>query len=124
MRQAIIFLFLSLLLLENSSRLGVMIWFTVNQTGIAKTRCENRFNPKAHCNGHCVLAKRMKAIDQRQNQSAPQTLQPEIQWFTSTFLSSYSFNPAYCLLNTRVGFSADPVHYPVPAYPVFHPPNS
>lgn len=123
MRQTIIYLFLSLVLLQNSSRLGVLIWFDVNQTAIAQTLCENRFQPKAHCNGHCVLAKRLKAIDQREKQSAQQAQQPEIHWFVSTFQIAYLFNPTYSLSNSRVSILANYVRYPAPEHPIFHPPN-
>ncbi|MVM41988.1 hypothetical protein GO730_38075 [Spirosoma sp. HMF3257] len=123
MRQTIIYLFLSLVLMQNSSRLGVLIWFDVNQSAIAQTRCENRFQPKARCNGHCVLAKRLKAIDQREKQSAQQAQLPEIQWFISAFQLVYTFNTTDNLSNTKVGMSADYARYPAPEHPIYHPPN-
>jgi hypothetical protein len=70
MKTAIIYFLLSLLLLQNSGRIAVMVWFEVNQPEIARTLCENRNRPELHCDGQCILAQKLKAVEQREKQQA------------------------------------------------------
>lgn len=45
----------------------IYLKFSLNQTNIAKTLCENRTKPKSCCAGKCVLEKELKKEDKRQS---------------------------------------------------------
>ncbi|MBE8714012.1 hypothetical protein [Sphingobacterium hungaricum] len=45
------------------STLAVLNWFEFNKEFIVKNLCENRFRPAMHCNGQCILMKKLKAMD-------------------------------------------------------------
>lgn len=46
--------------------LGVLAWFESNRSEIVQNLCENRFQPNLHCDGQCVLMKKMKKIAKNQ----------------------------------------------------------
>lgn len=43
--------------------LGVLTWFEVNRSYIANVLCENKDKPALHCNGQCVLMKKLKKLE-------------------------------------------------------------
>jgi len=43
--------------------LGVFAWYSANKQRIAEELCENRDRPELHCNGQCVLMKKLKAME-------------------------------------------------------------
>lgn len=52
----------------------VVLAFNINRDYIAKNLCENRYRPKMHCNGNCVLMKKLKEKEkEEQNQPAAKT---------------------------------------------------
>lgn len=65
----------------------VALSFKLNQDYIAKNICENRYRPKLNCKGNCVLMKKLKE-EEKKEQDAPANLKLEI---TSIVLSSRSF---------------------------------
>jgi hypothetical protein len=63
-KQAIaIVIFLSLFL-QCTIQLGIVGYYTINKTYIAKNLCENRNNPKMKCCGKCYLKKQLKKVDE------------------------------------------------------------
>lgn len=46
---------------------AAVIWYKANQSYVANTLCENRDQPELQCNGRCVLAKKIAAAEQREN---------------------------------------------------------
>ena len=97
--------------------------FKLNQAGIAKNICENRFRPQLNCNGKCVLMKKLKQKE-KQEQKDPLSLKLETP---AQVLSSRNF---FTLLvpfpeDTRVSYhlphdSGNPVDL---SFSFFHPPN-
>lgn len=76
-----------LLMTQTFSKWFVLMSFKLNQDYIAKNICENRYRPQMHCNGNCVLMKKMKQEEkQEQNAPAPGKVQ-----LASIVLSSKSF---------------------------------
>lgn len=65
----------------------VVLSFKLNQDYIAKNLCENRYRPKLNCKGNCVLMKKLKQ-EEKKEQNAPANLKLEI---ASIILSSKSF---------------------------------
>lgn len=50
--------------------LGVFAWYGANKQRIAEELCENRNRPELHCNGQCVLMKKLKALEDREAKGA------------------------------------------------------
>ncbi len=47
----------------------LVVSYEMNVDYVTKTYCENRKNPKMHCNGKCHLVKEMKDEDKRESSS-------------------------------------------------------
>lgn len=100
----------------------VALSFKLNQDYIAKNICENRYRPKLNCKGNCVLMKKLKE-EEKKEQDAPANLKLEI---TSIVLSSRSFfataeTPVFVL--TASSRSAKNSGKPVDrTADIFHPP--
>jgi hypothetical protein len=91
--------------------LGMLAWFEANQTYIAQNLCENRFRPAMHCNGQCVLMKKVRLLaDKHESDKAAEKLvqipqivlpemlitvwgcnQEELKSENYPYLNSYSF---------------------------------
>jgi len=125
MRPVIAVFFLSLLLLQLGSRWLVVAGFTVNQGTIARTLYENRTRPQLHCNGRCVLAKRLKAADEREKQQQSiRPMQAEIQWYVAPVPVVLAFDePDFSGEKNLCPAYADPVTTS-PACSFFHPPRA
>jgi hypothetical protein len=63
----------------------VIAEFNIYRSYIASHLCENRFRPQMHCNGKCVLMKKMAADE---NQSAPAG-NIKFDWETFLFLDDH-----------------------------------
>ena len=61
-------LLMTLLLVQTFSKCIVILDFELNQKYISKNLCENRFRPQLHCNGNCVLMKKLRAEQEQQTQ--------------------------------------------------------
>ena len=110
-----------LVLVQSFSHWVVVMAFNLNRDYIAKNLCENRFRPQLHCNGNCVLMKKMKAKEkEEQGQPAPRL---EI---TSFVISSKTFF-ATAELPGMLPVTAydEPADFGKPVdmtYAIFHPP--
>ena len=76
-----------LIMTQLFSKWFVVLSFKLNQDYIAKNLCENRYRPKLNCKGNCVLMKKLKQ-EEKKEQNTPATIKLEI---TSIILSSKSF---------------------------------
>lgn len=63
------YLLLPALVFQCLASLGVLAWFQVNRTYIANVLCENRDKPAMHCNGQCILMKKLKKLDESEKSS-------------------------------------------------------
>lgn len=43
---------------------GIGVYYYFNKAYITQKLCENRSNPKLHCNGHCYLSKQLKKAEE------------------------------------------------------------
>lgn len=43
--------------------LGVFAWYGANKQRIVNELCENRNRPELHCDGQCVLMKKLKVLE-------------------------------------------------------------
>ena len=71
MRFIVVPILLVLVMTQSFSHWFVVLAFNINRNYIAKNLCENRYRPKMHCNGNCVLMKKLKEKEkEEQNQPA------------------------------------------------------
>jgi hypothetical protein len=71
MRFIVVPILLVLVLSQSFSHWFVVLAFNINRDYIAKNLCENRYRPKMHCNGNCVLMRKLKEKEkEEQNQPA------------------------------------------------------
>ncbi|GAA4471108.1 hypothetical protein GCM10023189_61000 [Nibrella saemangeumensis] len=125
MKKVIVYFLLSLLLMQNSGKWIILAWFSINQPYIARTLCENRSRPQLHCDGQCVLAKKLKAADERAARDLAQWQQLlEVVPFTPPITADFSF----ASVSTIWIATAFPVYssraYADPSFDFFHPPCS
>ncbi|MCC7027343.1 MAG: hypothetical protein IT265_10325 [Saprospiraceae bacterium] len=79
MKSAVSILLALLILLQLFSKVWIIFSFKVNQDYIAKVVCINRDKPEKHCNGKCVLMKRIKAEEETEKKQIPQKLKEQQQ---------------------------------------------
>jgi hypothetical protein len=113
-----------LVMTQTFSQWFVLLAFKINQSYIAKNICENRYRPQLHCNGNCVLMKKMKQRV-KEEQKAPSSLKLEV---SAGVLSSCSFFANLNNLSFTISKPLIPLFntgYIVDRHSsVFHPPNA
>ncbi|MEO8405081.1 MAG: hypothetical protein ABI480_10810 [Chitinophagaceae bacterium] len=105
---------------QTFSQAIIVIDFYINQSYIATFKCENRFMPMLHCNGKCVLAKRLKQEEKREQENSERKLENKNEvissksFFTSVLPSLQTIYPVYQTYSDKriTGVS----------FAVFHPP--
>lgn len=113
-----------LLMSQTFSKWLVVINFNLNREYIAKNLCENRYRPVLKCNGNCVLMKKMKEEESKeQNTPAPVKMEA-----SSIVLSSRSFfaNAEILVFISNISYiipvnSGSPVDRTAS---IFHPPSA
>ena len=109
--------------------LGWEVWYKLDQTRIAKEKCENKDKPAMKCNGKCYLAKQLKKLEAEELKNAsskkhnPFTGKIELQSCTilqiePSVFSSFISEPKkhfymYASLHSKEHLSA-----------IFHPPTT
>lgn len=73
MRLLIIICCISGFLAKDIARTSWEIWFKVNQERIIAEKCENKDIPMMHCNGKCYLAKKLKKLEEKEQQHNSKT---------------------------------------------------
>jgi len=111
---------LILLMSQAFSNWFILAAFRLERDYIAKNLCENRYRPKMHCNGNCVLMKRLRQ-EEKKEQNAPSSLKIEIQVLSSRsfFASIDPVNVPDCRYYTAVFNTGKPVDR---SFSFFHPP--
>jgi hypothetical protein len=102
----------------------VVMGFKMNQEYIAKNTCINRFRPKLHCNGNCVLMKKLRE-QEKDEKNGPAALKLDV---TSIVISSRSF---FAALDEKLVATAPKAYLPLfntgrpvnRSSSVFHPPS-
>lgn len=61
----------------------LLLNFYFHRAYIAKNQCENRFRPMLHCNGKCVLAKKLKQQEKKEQQNPELKLQGKAEVVSS-----------------------------------------
>jgi hypothetical protein len=81
--------------------------FNMFRSYIAKNLCENRYRPQLHCNGKCVLMKKMRADE---NQSSPSG-NIKLNWETFLFVDTHTEYLGKNFLITSNRFVPARLHY-------------
>ncbi|MFN8288806.1 MAG: hypothetical protein U0U70_00990 [Chitinophagaceae bacterium] len=71
MKKAFAFILLLCITAQTFSQVLIRVDFYLNRRYIARNLCENRYRPMLHCNGKCVLAKKWKQ-EQKKDEQAPE----------------------------------------------------
>ncbi|MBL7799430.1 MAG: hypothetical protein JNL95_01775 [Chitinophagales bacterium] len=105
MKKGITIVLTSAILLVSFSKAIVFGAFLLNQSAIAKTLCENRSQPKKHCDGKCYLKKEMTKDEKKDKTNSPFSVNDILQEFvwvnapiTVHIPSSVFFAPASSLV--------------------------
>jgi hypothetical protein len=111
-----------LLMTQTFGKWFVEISFNLNKNYIAKNLCENRYRPKMHCNGNCVLMKKI-AHAEKQGEDTPSPVKTQtiniVLSSKSFFATIDSFSVIALTLYNEVVNSGKPSDR---SMPVFHPP--
>lgn len=115
LRTTIITIFLILVFACQSFRkLVIFAAFNANQNYVAKELCVNRARPWMHCNGHCILSKRMAEEDRQQNaRHASQKTFPQMSEY---FYQSQPSIPFSYIMKERPSLNGHYVGYPLHSY--------
>jgi hypothetical protein len=108
--------------LQCFSNFLIVIGFYANQKYIAATICENRYKPMLHCNGKCILAKKLRQ-EEKKNSQDPER-KPDIK---NEIISSRSFFASHPFVPTSISYKLIPrvADLPTDHYTeIFHPPSA
>ncbi len=108
----ILSIFLALVILSQVFvNVGIGVYYHLNKTYITQKLCENKNNPKLHCNGHCYLTKQLKKAEEgEKNHSSNILKEKEEITSNNNEMVSVIYFPAYRItefktVNTFLYFS-------------------
>ena len=97
-----------------------VLGFYANQSYLASKFCENRYKPMLHCDGKCILAKKLKQDEKKDQQNPERKLENRVEFFC---WSSIAIDiPAY-LFSHPYYSSAPDTKLTDLASSIFHPPS-
>ncbi|MCF2447636.1 hypothetical protein L0657_27015 [Dyadobacter sp. CY345] len=123
MRIVIIYIWLITTILPTFSQWGTIAYYQINKEYITRVLCVNRDKPQLNCNGHCYLAKKLKAQQEKEDQQTSEQVQniPSLQLFASP-VTSFAFLTANFLQNQRLAFCYQLGAYQAPLSILIPPP--
>ncbi|HEY9560417.1 MAG TPA: hypothetical protein VIR29_06475 [Anseongella sp.] len=71
-KKSVAIVLLAVLCFQCLGSLGVLAWYQANRSYIASVLCINRDKPEMHCDGQCVLAKKLRKMEGAEPSSVPQ----------------------------------------------------
>ena len=115
MRTALIYIWLIVTILPTFSQWGTIAYYQINKEYITKVLCENRDKPQLHCDGHCFLAKKLKAQQEKEDRQTGERVQnlPNVQLFASP-LATFEFLSTPLLPHQQLTFSYHLATYQAP----------
>lgn len=125
MKRLGIILFIITLSAHTAVKLGLELWFLVNQAEIIAEHCENKAKPELKCNGKCYLAKQIESIDNLENkndQEKPsQQIKISFEWIQKDYFTKIT--PVYVPKKTDL-FVHDDIDYSYLFFTeIYHPPQ-
>ena len=115
---------LLMLMVQPTIKNSIFIWYQLNKSEIIQELCENKDTPMMHCDGKCVLAKKIKATEgNRENSPAvPSSLLEEIDP-TTLVENDYLVNRSLHLIENSFGSFVD-FYSSNYSKDIFHPPTA
>lgn len=96
-----------------------VLGFYANQSYIASKLCENRYRPMLHCNGQCILAKKLRQQEKKDQENPERKLENKVEVFCCSTVDidvpAISISPTYYSDQPDTGLSDL-------RFAVFHPP--
>jgi hypothetical protein len=100
----------------------IVIDFYRNQEYIAKNLCENRFRPQLHCDGHCLLAKKLQQAEKKEQRNSDSKAATSLEVISSRSFYPVIVSNAVEPVTTHFAFNkGKPVDF---AEDFFHPPGA
>jgi hypothetical protein len=100
----------------------IVIDFYSNQEYIAKNLCENRFRPQLHCDGHCLLAKKLEQAEKKEQRNSDSKAATSLEVISSRSFYPVIVSNAVEPVTTHFAFNkGKPVDF---AEDFFHPPGA
>jgi hypothetical protein len=98
-----------------------VLGFYANQSFIASKFCENKYKPMLHCNGKCILARKLRQEEKKDQQNPERKLENRLEVFCCSHIAIAI--PAYSV--SRVYDSNYPdAKLTVLSSSIFHPPSA
>lgn len=115
MRTILLYIWLIVTILPTFSQWGTIAYYQINKEYITRVLCENRDRPQLHCDGHCYLAKKLKAQQKKQDQQTSELVQnlPTLHLFASP-LARFEFLTTDFSQSPRLGFFYQLASYHAP----------
>jgi hypothetical protein len=106
------------------SQMGIFAWFVLNSDYVARVLCENKNRPELHCNGQCILARKLKAAEEKERHEMADLLKvKEIQLFNPESFFIY-FSNVSLIISEKLNCFYLFKNYNSPQFPVFQPPRN
>ncbi|GAB3522025.1 hypothetical protein GCM10027442_46580 [Emticicia fontis] len=81
-----------------------LIDYTLRQNYIANVLCVNKNKPQLNCNGKCYLAKRLKAVEEKEKQAGHQAFE---KFELPIIICEEIFQPSFAYIHT---LQPKPIH--------------
>ncbi|MCE7065048.1 hypothetical protein [Dyadobacter sp. CY326] len=123
MRVTLIYIWLVITILPTFSQWGTIAYYHINKDYITRVLCENRDKPQLHCDGHCFLAKKLRAQEEKKDKQTSERVQnlPSLQLFASP-LASFNFLSNIVAQHQELNFPYNRAAYQAPLSIVVPPP--
>jgi len=123
MKVILIYIWLVATILPTFSQWGTIAYYQINKAYITRVLCQNRDKPQLHCDGHCYLAKKLKAQEEKKDQQTSEQVQnlPTLNLFASP-LTSFAFLPEPFAQNQKLNFPYQFAAYQAPLTIIAPPP--
>ncbi|MFN8323352.1 MAG: hypothetical protein U0T74_11895 [Chitinophagales bacterium] len=104
----VISIFLTIVILSQVFvNVGIGVYYHLNKAYISQRLCENRNNPKLHCNGHCYLSKQLKKAEEGEQKQAKNILKEKEELIVSNHQAvSPGYLPEYSTVKIRTAASS------------------
>lgn len=120
MKRLFAFILLMAVAAQTFSQGITLLNFYMHRAYIAKHQCENRFRPMLHCNGQCVLAKKMKQQEKNEQQNTELKMQGKAEVISSRSFFAIQLNSIENIIPDHPEFKdQNTVDRPTS---IFHPP--
>ncbi len=100
----ILSIFLTIVILSQVFvNVGIGVYYHLNKAYITQQLCENRNNPKLHCNGHCYLSKQLKKAEEGEQKQTKNILKEKEELIADNLKSTTpTYTPDYLVIRIQI----------------------